>query len=78
MVAIEFQAVIHNGVIKIPENYRQWREKPVKVVLLAADEVPSPRRSALDILAQAPGHRLFHTAAEVDAHLRAERDAWVD
>jgi hypothetical protein len=34
------------------------------------------RRSAVDILADAPGHRLFKTAAEVDAYLREEREAW--
>lgn len=33
-------------------------------------------RSAVDILAEAPGHRLFKTVAEVDDYLRKERDAW--
>lgn len=32
------------------------------------------RRSALDILASAPGQRLFKTAAEVDEYLQAEHD----
>lgn len=34
------------------------------------------RRSAREILARSPGHRLFRTAEEVDAYVRAERDAW--
>ena len=34
------------------------------------------RRSAIDILASAPGQRLFKTAAEVEEYLRAECDAW--
>jgi hypothetical protein len=34
------------------------------------------KRSALDILAEAPGHRLFKTAEEVDAYIREERDSW--
>ena len=34
------------------------------------------RRPLREILARADGHRSFRTAAEVDAFLRAERDAW--
>ena len=34
------------------------------------------RRSALDILAEAPGRRLFKTAADVESYLDAERSAW--
>ncbi|NJL27625.1 MAG: hypothetical protein HC897_06855 [Thermoanaerobaculia bacterium] len=34
------------------------------------------RRSAVDILASAPGQRLFKTAADVDDYLQAEHDAW--
>ena len=34
------------------------------------------RRSVLDILVEAPGHRLFKTGGEVDAHIRDEREAW--
>ena len=36
----------------------------------------APRRSAVDILAEAPGNRLFQTAAEVDAYIREERMSW--
>ena len=34
------------------------------------------RRSAVDILAEAPGGRLFRTAAEVDDYIRDERMSW--
>lgn len=34
------------------------------------------RRSALDILGEAPGHRLFKTAEEADEYLREERAGW--
>jgi hypothetical protein len=33
------------------------------------------KRSALDILSEAPGHQLFQTAEEVDAYIREERDS---
>jgi hypothetical protein len=36
----------------------------------------SPKRSVLDILAEAPGHRLFQTAADVDQYLLEEHGAW--
>ena len=32
--------------------------------------------TAVDILAEAPGQCLFKTAADVEAHLRDEREAW--
>ena len=34
------------------------------------------RRSVVDILAEAPGHRLFKTAKEVDDHIKEERASW--
>jgi len=36
------------------------------------------RRSALDILAESPGHRLFKTAEDVDTHIKEERHSWED
>ena len=33
-------------------------------------------RSAVDILAEAPGHRLFKTAKEVASYLKDERESW--
>ncbi len=33
-------------------------------------------RSAVDILDEAPGHRLFETAADVESYLKDERASW--
>lgn len=48
----------------------------VDVIVLLLPALETPRRSALDILAEAPGQRLFKTAEEVDAYIREERDGW--
>ena len=80
MQAIQFEAKIQNDVIQVPVQHQTWRGRTVKVILLAEEDVeyvPKPR-SALDILAQTSGSRLFRTAEEVDQHLRAERDQWDD
>ena len=37
---------------------------------------PSAGRSAVDILAEAPGQRLFETGKDVDDYIREERTAW--
>ncbi len=36
----------------------------------------SLQRSAVDILDEAPGHRLFKTAEEVESYLKDERASW--
>ena len=46
----------------------------VDVVVTPLD--PKPLRSAVDILAEAPGQRLFKTAAQVDDYIGAERESW--
>jgi len=45
------------------------------VTITIEDEQPQ-KRSALDILAEMPGHQLFQTAEEVDEYIRTEREAW--
>ena len=37
---------------------------------------PVERRSVVDILAEAPGHRLFKTAEDVREYLAEEKAAW--
>lgn len=49
--------------------------EPVDVIVLLAASPASGCRSAVDILAEAPGHRLFKTAADVEAYLQHEREA---
>ena len=36
----------------------------------------SERRSAVDILAEAPGHLVFKSAADVAAYFKEEKEAW--
>jgi hypothetical protein len=48
---------------------------PVTVVVLM-DDTTVPKRRLSEVLAGYPGGQLFHSAEEVDAYLRAERDAW--
>ena len=37
---------------------------------------PSVRRSVVDILAEAPGQRLFKTGKDVDDYIKEERASW--
>lgn len=37
MQAIEFEAEVHDGTIKLPENFDQWSERAVRVILLAKE-----------------------------------------
>lgn len=78
MQAIQFETTLTNDGIQLPTRYRDWTGRNVKVILLSddgAEQRPSSN-SALDIIAQTPGHRLFQTADEVDHHLLLERDQW--
>ena len=54
------------------------RELPVgeSVDVVVTRSAISGRRSVVDILAEAPGHLVFKTAAEVKAHLAEEKEAW--
>jgi len=80
MQAIQFDARIHDGVIDVPPQHRGLSQESVKVILLMEDEptLSVARPSALDVLARAPGKRLFRSIDAVDNHLRAERDTWED
>jgi hypothetical protein len=48
----------------------------VDVIVLVSDDLHSEQRHAADIIAEAPGHRQFTTARDVDDCLRQEREAW--
>jgi predicted HTH domain antitoxin len=37
--AIEFTSDLHDGMIPIPERYKDWFKKPVKVILLTMDSL---------------------------------------
>lgn len=48
----------------------------VEILILLPESAEVERRSALDILAEASGQRLFKTAEEVASYLQEERQAW--
>ena len=54
------------------------RELPVgeSVDVVVRHSSVSVQRSAIDILNEAPGHRLFKTAEEVESYLKDERTSW--
>jgi hypothetical protein len=78
MEAVQFDVELQDDVILLPPRYRNWQGRRVKVTLVSeeAPESSTASRSALDILAQTPKHRLFKSADEVDQYIRSERDQW--
>ena len=74
--ALKLTTTVHPGGrievidIKLPVG------KAVDIVILFPQEADPPRRSVMDVLAEAPGRLAFQTADEVDAYLNEERDAW--
>jgi hypothetical protein len=46
------------------------------VFVVIEDDLHKPKRRLTEILKDYPGGRLFKSAAEVDAYIREERDAW--
>ena len=66
--------VLPGGKIEVTDETLQAGES-VDVIVLP-QRASTARQSAVDILAGAPGQRLFLTAEEVDAAIKKERDAW--
>jgi hypothetical protein len=67
--------ILPGGKIEIADPELRAGEA-VEVFIVRRKPAAAERRSAMDILAQAEGHRLFTDAAQVDAYLQAERDSW--
>jgi hypothetical protein len=67
--------VLPGGKIEVTEQALPAGEE-VEVIVLLPESPVATRRSAVDILDEAPGHRLFKTAVDVDAYLQQEREAW--
>ena len=65
--------VLPGGKIEIVD-----KELPVgeAVNVTVTHSSPSSQRSAVDILEEAPGHRLFKTAEDVEPYLKDERESW--
>ena len=47
-----------------------------EVDVVVSPASPAKRRSAVDILNEAPGHLIFKTAADVAAYLKEEKESW--
>ena len=65
--------VLPGGKIEIVDQ-----ELPVgeSVDVVVSQSPVSERRSAVDILAEAPGHLVFKTAEDVAVYLAEEKEAW--
>ena len=65
--------VLPGGKIEIVDQ-----ELPVgeSVDVVVSQSPVSERRSAVDILAEAPGGLVFKTAADVAAYLKEEKESW--
>ena len=48
----------------------------VEVVVSVSPSSPPERRSAVDILNEAPGGLIFKTAEDVAAYLKEEKESW--
>jgi len=46
------------------------------VVLTDSPDITKTSSSAIDILSEVPGKRLFKTAEEVDNYIKEERESW--
>ena len=65
--------VLPGGKIEIVD-----KELPVgeSVNVVVTHSSTSAQQSAVDILAEAPGHRLFRNADDVKSYLKDERESW--
>ena len=45
------------------------------IIVTVEDNKPDERH-VIDVLKNLSGHQLFHTADEIDAHIREERESW--
>jgi len=67
-----------NAVVGLPSSERLRLAALILSELAQENESPAPiaPRTALELLEELPGKRLFKNAAEADAYLDAERDSW--
>lgn len=67
--------VLPGGVIIVSDPALQSGEA-VEVLILLTGNGEASVRTAVDILGEAEGHRLFRSADEVDRYLHEERASW--
>ena len=68
--------ILPGGRIEISNPQLRSGENVELIILLPSTVPTTKKRSALDIIREAPGHRLFKSAEDVDHYLREERDSW--
>ena len=74
------QKVLHIRTTVLPggkvEIFSQELPVGEDVDVVVSSAPPSERRSAVDILNEAPGGLVFKTAADVAAYLKEEKESW--
>jgi hypothetical protein len=77
MQALEFQAYISDGMIKIPFDYSQYKNKKVKIIMLLPDEKDNyNKQELLSAFEEAHSLNIF---AEIDNPVEWQkhiRDEW--
>lgn len=76
----DIQKALHIRTIVLPggrvEIASPELEADQSVDVVVTRSSPAERRSVVDILAEAPGHRLFKSGKEVDDYIKEERESW--
>lgn len=75
MYAIEFEADIQNGMVKIPEMYRQLDNAHAKIVLMVDDESFQTQRSETELDFTHADIKAFSGRNALDIQ-RTMRDEW--
>ena len=83
MLAVEFETQARNGMIKIPEEYRQLADGDLKIIILKHDKKPEPEISnqwknfhMKNLLMQIREKGIFQTIDDPVEWQRTIRDEW--
>jgi hypothetical protein len=81
MLAVEFETHVENGIIKIPEKYRQMVEGDLKIIILKEEEkskVPTKQKVAniKRLLKQIKSKNVFKDIENPGTWQKAVRDEW--
>jgi hypothetical protein len=81
MLAVEFETHVENGIIKIPEKYRQMAEGDLKIIILKEEEksnVPTKQKVAniKRLLKQIKGKNIFQDIENPGKWQKTIRDEW--
>jgi hypothetical protein len=81
MLAVEFETHVENGIIKIPEKYRQMAEGDLKIIILKKEEKPdvTTKQKVTNIkrlLKQIKSKNIFQDIENPGKWQKAIRDEW--